>query len=256
MAAASDVPKLKRSSSYELLPPNMSELRVVLLGNSWSEKNSVGNFILGETVFNKAPKCCQRISGPLEEKKKIAVINTPDLLFSSMSSSEEEGFLKECAEVSAPAPHVFLLVLKPEDFTEEHKQRLCTVLGNFSDQSFDHSLILISTPREESSDFSENYMKYPPLKEMIRKCRYRYLKQMDLERPELLTRLGQISKENNGEHVSYEMFEDTTATLPGDHQTQKKRPTSIAEAVKAAGLRGATDNTLQLSLPGINPVPY
>ncbi|CAK6983517.1 GTPase IMAP family member 8-like isoform X1, partial [Scomber scombrus] len=250
-----DVKKLKRSSSFEYLPPDMSELKVVLLGNSWSEKNSVGNFILGCKVFREAPTCCQRVSGPLEEEKKLVVINTPDLMLPSISSKELTEFLKDCEKQSDPGPHVFLLVLKPEYFTEEHKQRLCTVLEKYSDQSFDHSLILISTPKERSLGFKKKYEQQPPLKEMIRKCRYRYLKQKDLELPELLTRLGQIAKENNGEHVSYEMFEDTTATLPGDHQTPIKTPPPISEAVKAAGLR-APDNTLQLSQSGINPFSH
>ncbi|XP_023257067.1 uncharacterized protein LOC111651317, partial [Seriola lalandi dorsalis] len=51
---------------------------------------------------------------------------------------------------SDPGPHVFLLVLQPEDFTEEQKLKLCRVLKLFSDQSFDQSLVLISTPGESS----------------------------------------------------------------------------------------------------------
>ncbi|KAI3372152.1 hypothetical protein L3Q82_007008 [Scortum barcoo] len=147
-------------------------------------------------------------------------------------------FTKRYVRLSDPGPHVFLLVLQPEDFTEEHKLRLCRVLKLFSDRSFDHSLVLISTPREESPGFMENYREHPPLKDMIRKCRYRYLKLKNLERSELLTRLGQIVKENNGEHVSCDVFEDAPSTLPGDHQSpeQKEIQTSITGAVKAAGL--------------------
>ncbi|XP_044189685.1 uncharacterized protein LOC122968473 [Thunnus albacares] len=253
--SVTDVQTLKRSSSFEYLPPNMSELRVVLLGNSWSERSSVGNFILGNIVFNKAPECCLRISGPLEKEKKIVVINTPDLLFSDISSEKLVELLKDCDERSVPGPHVFLLVLQPEDFTEEHKVRLCRVLENFSDQSFDHSLILISPTRKGILGFMESYKQHPHLKDMIRKCRYRYLKFKNLEPPELLTRLSQIAKENNGEHVSYEPYEDTTSTLPADHQSSKleKRPTGISDAVKAAGLHAATENTLQLKLSGKNP---
>ncbi|XP_032387036.1 GTPase IMAP family member 8-like [Etheostoma spectabile] len=86
-AAIDDPPPLKRSSSYEFLPPHMSELRVVLLGNSRSERDSVANFILGENVFNKAPECCLRISGQLQEKK-VVVINPPDLLHSNISQRD------------------------------------------------------------------------------------------------------------------------------------------------------------------------
>uniref|UniRef100_A0A8C9Z732 AIG1-type G domain-containing protein n=1 Tax=Sander lucioperca TaxID=283035 RepID=A0A8C9Z732_SANLU len=209
----------------------MSELNVVLLGNSWSERISVGNLILGETVFNKAPECCLRISGPLQEKK-VVVVNTPDLLHPNISQHELTEHVENCARNSAPGPHVFLLVLQPEGFTEEHKLRLCTILQLFSDQSFDHSLVLISPPREESSASMETYMEHPPLKDLIRKCRYRYLKKKkNLDHSELLTRLGQTAKENNGKHVTYEPFEDATSTLPADHQSPKQK-VSIIETVK------------------------
>ncbi|KAJ4932964.1 hypothetical protein JOQ06_029802 [Pogonophryne albipinna] len=74
MATAStvseDLQPLKRSSSFELLPPDFSELRVVLLGNSWAERSSVGNSILGETVFNtkKESDQCLRFSGQFKRK--------------------------------------------------------------------------------------------------------------------------------------------------------------------------------------------
>ncbi|XP_038560458.1 GTPase IMAP family member 2-like [Micropterus salmoides] len=192
-----------RSSSFEFLPPNMSELRVVLLGNSWSEKSSVGNFILGETKFNtqEEPDDCLRVSGRLKGKE-IVLINTPDLLLPSILQQSLRRPLENCVRLSDPGPHVFLLVLQPEDFTEEHKLRLCRVLELFSHRSFDHSLVLISTPREESSGFMEKYMNHPPLKEMIRKCHYRFLWRKNLELPELLTRLGQVVKENNGKPLS------------------------------------------------------
>ncbi|KAI3372155.1 hypothetical protein L3Q82_006997 [Scortum barcoo] len=228
--------RLRRQSDVMAAAATVSELRIVLLGNSWTERRKVGDIILGETVFNtEAPHCSLRISGPLEEKK-IVVINTEDLLHPNISEHKLTEFTENCVRLSDPGPHVFLLVLQPEDFTEEHKLRLCRVLKLFSDRSFHHSLVLISTPREESPGFMENYREHPPLKDMIRKCRDRYLKLKNLERSELLTRLDQIVKENNGEHVSCDVFEDTTSTLPGDHQSpeQKEIQTSIIGAVKAA----------------------
>ncbi|GLD68404.1 uncharacterized protein AKAME5_001971700 [Lates japonicus] len=56
---------LKRRSSFGFFPPDLSELRVVLLGNSWSLRSSVGNFILRETEFNTEEEadCCQRVRG-------------------------------------------------------------------------------------------------------------------------------------------------------------------------------------------------
>ncbi|XP_033994233.1 uncharacterized protein LOC117489101 isoform X2 [Trematomus bernacchii] len=256
--AKSDRPyPLKRRSSLEWLPPDMSELRVVLLGNSWCERSSVGNFILGGTVFNTEEELdhCLRVSGEMEGNK-VVVINTPDLLHANISENKLTKHLEDFVRLSDPGPHVFLLVLQPEDFTEGHKRRLCRVLELFSDQSFDHSLMLISPSREEGSGLMEQDMEQPPLQDMIRKCRYRYLKWKNLQLPELLTRLGQTAKENNGEPVSCDVFEDTTSALPGDHLSQKPKeiwhPLTLTEAVKAAGLRAVKTITAQFQWS--NPV--
>ncbi|CAK6983681.1 GTPase IMAP family member 2-like [Scomber scombrus] len=201
MRRLSGVPQHLRSS-FELLPPDMSELRVVLLGNSWSERSSVGNFILGETVFDteEEPDRCLRVRGQLKDKE-IVLINTPDLLSPNISADNLRKHVENCVRLSDPGPHVFLLVLQPEDFTEQLKQKIRRVLEKFGGRSFDHSLILISTPREEKPGFMEEYKQHPPLNDLIRKSKYRFLWRKNLELEELLTRFGQIVKENNGEHL-------------------------------------------------------
>ncbi|KAG7219768.1 hypothetical protein INR49_018825, partial [Caranx melampygus] len=122
--------------SLEGLPPTMSELRVVLLGNRWSERSSVGNIILKNSEFNseEEPDRCLRARGQWDQKA-VVVINSPDLLHPNIPHHKLTEFVKECVSLSAPGPHVFLLVLQPEDFTEEQRQRLCRVMRLFSDQS-------------------------------------------------------------------------------------------------------------------------
>ena len=206
----------------------------------------MGNFILGTTEFNteEEPDRCLRVRGRVKEKE-IVLINIPDLLHPNMSEDRLTEHVETCERLSDPGPHVFLLVLQPEDFTEEHKLKLCRVLNLFSDQSFDHTLVLISAPREESPGLMDEYMEGSPLKEMIRMCRYRYLKQKPDEHLQLLTWLGQIVKENNGDHVSFDVFKDTISSLPPDHQSPKLKETqiSIFSPVKAAGkYRNSSDN--------------
>ncbi|XP_067376470.1 uncharacterized protein [Channa argus] len=212
-SAASDDEPLQRSSSYEILPPHMSELRVVLLGNSWSERSSVGNFILGEAKFNtdEEPHDCVRVRGGLKEKE-ILLINTPDLLHPDMSLHGLTEHVENIKHLSAPGPHVFLLVLQPEDFTEEKTKKLQSILENFSDRSFDHSTVLISTPREESSGSTD-----PPLGDIVRKCRHRLFWHKNLEHQHLLSVIDKILKENNGDHVSCEVFEDAASVSPAAH---------------------------------------
>uniref|UniRef100_A0A3Q3FT82 AIG1-type G domain-containing protein n=1 Tax=Labrus bergylta TaxID=56723 RepID=A0A3Q3FT82_9LABR len=234
-AAADDLHPLRRCWSIEWLPPDMSELRVVLLGNSWSERSSVGNVIMRETVFNTGKEAdqCEQVRRQIKEKD-IVLINTPDLLHPTISEDKLTEHLTDCVRLSDPGPHVFLLVLQPDDFTEEYKQRFCRVLKRFRDQSFEHSLILISTPREQGSSVVKIYLQNQPLKEMIRECRYRYMEEANLELPELLTRFSQIVKEHNGEHVICEGFMDA----PDDIQRIPKKETMsrIVDAVRSSAL--------------------
>ncbi|CAK6979917.1 GTPase IMAP family member 8-like [Scomber scombrus] len=216
----------QRRSSPDIIRPTFSELRVVLLGNSWSERSSVGNFILGKTEFDteEKPDRCLRVSGRIQEKE-IVLINTPDLLHPNITQHKLTEHVETCVRLSDPGPHVFLLVLQPEDFTEQHKKRLQSVLELFSDRSFNHSVILISTQREESSGFMEKYEEHPQLGDMIRKCRSKLFWQKNLERPELLEIMDQIVRENNGNHVKCEVFKEATSDLPSEHRSLKQEET-------------------------------
>ncbi|KAG7490847.1 hypothetical protein JOB18_043079 [Solea senegalensis] len=217
-----DVKPRQRRSSLDLLPPNMSELRLVLLGNNWSERSSVANFILEENVFSsqREPDNCEKVRGKL--KKEFVLINTPNLLHSNTSDMQMREHVEHCACLSKPGPHVFLLVLDSEDFTEEHRLRLCTVLEILGDQSFARSLILIS---------GKNYRSQIPLKDIIRKCSYRYLMMENLEMEELLTRLRQtqtqveiIMKEKEEENLRREHKDMTRkiTELKGENERERK----------------------------------
>ncbi|KAL7392644.1 hypothetical protein ABVT39_027678 [Epinephelus coioides] len=246
-----DLDPLKRNNSLVFLPPAMSELRVVLLGNSWSQRSSVGNFILGETKFNteEEPDCCLRGTRKIGVQK-IAVINTPDLLHLNISEDKLSEHVENCVRLSDPGPHVFLLVLQPEDFTEEHKLRLCRVLKLFSHQSFDHSLILISTPREKSSGFTEDVTNHPALQDMNRRCRFGSITPKNLS--ELLTRLGQTAKENKGKSVSCDSLREAATALTQSLKHGEAVSAQIGPAGAAAdGLRvvlfGQSDDKTALS---------
>ncbi|XP_043968118.1 uncharacterized protein LOC122828550 [Gambusia affinis] len=193
--SGADVKTEHRSRSPDFIRPDFSELRVVLLGNIWSERRAVGNFILkgNKLITEKAPGQCEKFSSEFEDKS-VTIINTPDLLGTNLSEDELRGHVERCVSLSDPGPHVFLLVLQPESFTEEQKWKLCRFLTRISDRSFNHSMLLISTPREERDDDSPDLL----LNEMVVKCQDRHLQLKNLKPPELLTRLDQIVKENNG----------------------------------------------------------
>ncbi|XP_017288571.1 GTPase IMAP family member 8 [Kryptolebias marmoratus] len=189
----------------------VSELRVVLMGNSWSERSFTGNFILGQTRFSpeEEPETCVTV-----REQEIVLINTPDLLLPNISQYKLTQHIENCVRLSAPGPHVFLLVLQQETFTEEHKVRLCRILEYFSVRSFDHSLVLIPTPRGGASGDRVNYMNYmnlTALDDMVKKCRSHFSLKKTTQRSELLEHLENIMRDNKGQHASCDMFVDSAA---------------------------------------------
>ncbi|CAI5682614.1 unnamed protein product [Oreochromis niloticus] len=217
MAAAApddDFNKPEHSSSeFE----DWSELRVVLLGNSWSKRSSVGNFILGATVFTSEDKAdlCLRVKRELKGKE-IDLINTPDLLSPKISPEDLTKQVENCVKLSAPGPHVFLLVLQPADFTEDHRQRLQMVLELFGDPSFDRSLVLIM-PKDKSSSSIEKYLQHPQLGDIIKKCSGKLLWQKNLEQEQLLAAIDTVVKKSMGEDVSSE----ETSVSPSHDEAEK-----------------------------------
>uniref|UniRef100_A0AAV2MP91 AIG1-type G domain-containing protein n=1 Tax=Knipowitschia caucasica TaxID=637954 RepID=A0AAV2MP91_KNICA len=202
-------PKRDRSGSYGVLPPNLSELRVVLLGNSWSLKASVGNLLLDQTQFSLFTKQhnCVKGSGTFQSKA-LTVVNSPDRLLTT-SPEELIQFIDQMKDESSPGPHVFLLVLEPDDFTKQHKSRLESVLQSFSDKAFHRSLLLMSRPQTQTPGSTDRHMRDPGIKDMIHRCRFRYLwvdhtelyvtdlSLRDFRRKELFTRISEILKVNS-----------------------------------------------------------
>ncbi|XP_055081683.1 uncharacterized protein LOC117379282 isoform X1 [Periophthalmus magnuspinnatus] len=240
--ATQEVSPLTRSSSYEFIPPNMSELRVVLLGNSCRQRCLVESLLVRKDMFNYTRELQRstKVTAPAGNKK-ITVINTPDLLHRDFTEEELKQNIQEFADASDPGPHVLLLVLQPEDFTSQQQERFQKVLETFSENSFEHSMVLISTDREERSMCTNN----SPSGKMIRKCRYRFMliknftdeeeEVKNFKLAELFSRLGQIVKENKGYHLIYEVFEDPSAPL---HTTEQEAKGRIMVKVQKAGLTG------------------
>uniref|UniRef100_A0A671UPG5 AIG1-type G domain-containing protein n=2 Tax=Sparus aurata TaxID=8175 RepID=A0A671UPG5_SPAAU len=137
---------------------------------------------------------------------------------------------------STPGPHVFLLVLQPEDFTEQNKERLQSILENFSEQSFDHSLVLKAPPREESPS-SVECMQNTHLGDMITKCRSNIIWPVDHQ--QLLDQMDKM------------VLEVATPDLPGGPQgtTQGDEPHINLGNFGAAGLKYLSDTVHSVKNP-------
>uniref|UniRef100_A0A8B9H6C2 AIG1-type G domain-containing protein n=1 Tax=Astyanax mexicanus TaxID=7994 RepID=A0A8B9H6C2_ASTMX len=186
------------------------ELRIILLGKNSSEISRVGNFILGRKAFNtEAPppsveQNSERASGTVEGRN-ITIINTPHLFDPPLRVNKLNDKLRECMTLCSPGPHVIVLVLQPDDFTETDRHRLNYILHSLSDEDQKHTLVLTTKKTERGTSVD-------PVQENISwtiatKYSNRHLEWSGSSCVAFLERIEKIIEETGGS-LNCEMFED------------------------------------------------
>ncbi|KAL0151482.1 hypothetical protein M9458_053268 [Cirrhinus mrigala] len=191
-----------------------SDLRIVLVGKNGSENNQVENFIDGREAFDsEAPS---GFSKQLSERK-ITVINTL-LLQPDLSHQQIKQRVRECVSLSAPGPHVIILVLQYKDFSETDRQRVKTVLNLFSKQAIKHTIVL--TTDEETRGYKLTSMIWNnAIRDLIKEYGERHF-QFDTRNPgwyfQMLRSTEKMLKEEHEEFLICNMYEDDGTSVDED----------------------------------------
>lgn len=182
--------------------------RIILLGESKSGKTSTRT-ILGRYGQRNVPYSATNSSEVLKAQvdgKTMKIIDTPGPI--------DAPEIVKCIKMSAPVPHVFLLVIRVDEKDKDSQKAVKWIEDNFGEAAAHHTIILFTHTEHLSCRSLEAYINRNDLNALvsIRRGGYHSFNIKDMENrsqvSELMEKIGKMVEVNEGRHYTCEAFRE------------------------------------------------
>ncbi|XP_043952856.1 GTPase IMAP family member 9-like [Gambusia affinis] len=235
-------------------------IRIVVLGKTGAGKSSLLNTLSGEKAFainNTASSGTRVCKAKLKtvDGKNLLLVDTPGFFDTDRPEDEVKAEIVSCITECYPGPHVFIIVLKVEKFTEQENQVIKKITDYFSNEAlrFDTVLFTHGDQLEEETHIDQFVDESEELRNMVKMCGNRYnvldnkywkgsqdeYRSNNVQVKGLLSTIYNIFERNNGGYYTGEMLQMANRNIDDEKDTQKANSV-VTESIllKVSGILG------------------